>query len=110
MAFVLCAAGGPVHFVLIFMKWMVCSAHGRGPAALCVWCLPLYVLVVCCCVCVLFEGYTSGSRYLCLHSGLLAGLSLKGGNVIQSLYLFSIDGPYVCFLCLLLFSVAMESN
>lgn len=37
MAFVSCTAGGPVHFVLIFMKWTVCSARGRGPVgSLCV--------------------------------------------------------------------------
>lgn len=93
MAFVSCTAGGPVHFVLIFMKWTVCSARGRGP-------------VGSLCVCVSVCGCTSGSRYLCLHSVLLsrARLNPGRGNVIQSLYLFSVDVPYVCF------PVVLENN
>lgn len=36
----------PVHFVLIFMNWMVCSVRGRRPAGcVCVCVLPFYVLV-----------------------------------------------------------------
>lgn len=44
-----CIAGGPVHFVLIFMKWTVCWARGWRPADFVRVCV-CYVLVVYLCV------------------------------------------------------------
>lgn len=46
-----CIAGGPVHFVLIFMKWTVCSVRGWRPADfVCVCVLCFSCVSVCACV------------------------------------------------------------
>ncbi len=66
----------PVHFVLIFMKWTVCSARGRGPIGYVCACVCMCVLLASLCLscisaCVQYEGYTNESRYLCLHKLLV---------------------------------------
>lgn len=96
-------------YILYWYSWSGRFAQRVGEGLLavcvcvgCVCCLPLYVLVVYLCVHCLKD---SGSRYLCLHSGLLAGLSPRRGNVIQFYFIFSIDIPHVCFLSLLFYSL-----